>query len=207
VVTATEDAKETGRVEAFSDGVFAIAITLLVLELKVPHLEDGGGNGRLAAALVRQWPSYLGFVTSFATILIMWVNHHRMFSFIRRADAPFLYANGLLLFVVTLVPFPTAILAEYFEKPGATTAGLVYGGTFVLGSIAYTVLWRTAIGRGGRLLRAGVSEEHLAQLTRSYRWGLPMYALATLAALISPHLTIVICLGLWIFWVVAAKNV
>ena len=204
-MSTAEDAKETGRVEAFSDGVFAIAITLLVLELKVPHLEDGSG-GRLAAALLRQWPSYLGFVTSFATILIMWVNHHRMFSFIRRADALFLYANGLLLFVVTLVPFPTAILAEYFEKPGATTAGLVYGGTFVLGSIAYNVLWMAAIGRGGRLLRSGVSAEHLEEMTRRYRWGLPMYVLATLAAFVSVQLTIAICLGLWIFWVVAARN-
>jgi uncharacterized membrane protein len=202
---ATEDAKETGRVEAFSDGVFAIAITLLVLELKVPHLEDGGG-GRLAAALVREWPSYLGFVTSFATILIMWVNHHRMFSFIRRSDAQFLYANGLLLFVVTLVPFPTAILAEYVEKPGATTAGVAYGGTFVLGAIAYNVLWRSAIGRGGRLLRAGISPEHLDEITRSYRWGIPMYALATAAAFVSVYLTIAICLGLWILWVVAARR-
>jgi uncharacterized membrane protein len=204
-VATAEDSKETGRVEAFSDGVFAIAITLLVLELKVPHLEDGGG-GRLAVALLREWPSYLGFVTSFATILIMWVNHHRMFSFIRRSDARFLYANGLLLFVVTLVPFPTAVLAEYFEKPGATTAGLLYGGTFVLGSIAYNVLWKSAIGRGGRLLRAGVSPEQLDALTRSYRWGIPMYLLATLAAFVSVHATIAICLGLWVFWVVAARN-
>ena len=121
-MTTAEDAKETGRVEAFSDGVFAIAITLLVLELKVPHVGDGG-NGRLAAALLAQWPSYLAFVTSFATILIMWVSHHHMFTFVRRADARFLYANGLLLFVVTVVPFPTALVAEYFEKPGSVDGG------------------------------------------------------------------------------------
>ena len=205
-MATAEDSKETGRVEAFSDGVFAIAITLLVLELKVPHLEDGGAGGSLVRALLAEWPSYLGFVTSFATILIMWVNHHRLFSFIRRADARFLYANGLLLFVVTLVPFPTAVLAEYFEKPGATTAGLVYGGTFVLGSIAYNVLWTVAIGRGGKLLRSGVSEEHLEEMTRRYRWGFPMYVLATLAAFVSVQLTIAICLGLWIYWVVAARN-
>jgi uncharacterized membrane protein len=206
VVSGAEEAKETGRVEAFSDGVFAIAITLLVLELKVPHLLDGGG-GHLAAALLEEWPSYLGFVTSFATILIMWVSHHRMFSYIRRADPPFLFANGLLLFVVTLVPFPTAVLAEYFERPGATTAGAFYAGTFVLGAIAYNVLWRVAIGRGGRLLRPGVSQEHIDELTASYRWGIPVYVLATAAAFWSVHATIAICLGLWAYWViVAARN-
>jgi uncharacterized membrane protein len=201
-----EDAKETGRVEAFSDGVFAIGITLLVLELKVPHLENGGG-GRLAKALLDEWPSYVGFVTSFATILIMWVSHHRMFSYIRRADPPFLFANGLLLFVVSLVPFPTAVLAEYFEKPGATAAGALYGGTFVLGAVSYNVVWRVAIGRGGRLLRPGVSQEHLDELTASYRVGVPVYIVATLAAFISVHITIAICLGLWAYWVfVAVRN-
>jgi uncharacterized membrane protein len=112
-MSAPGDEKETGRIEAFSDGVFAIAITLLVLELKVPHLEDGGAGGSLARALARQWPSYVALVTSFFTILVMWANHHRMFNVVRRVDAPFLYANGLLLLLVTVVPFPTAVLAEY----------------------------------------------------------------------------------------------
>jgi len=202
-----EDARETGRVEAFSDGVFAIAITLLVLELKVPHQPDGGGSGRLAKALLDEWPSYLGFVTSFVTILIMWVSHHRMFSYIRRADPPFLFANGLLLFVVTLVPFPTAVLAEYFETTGAPTAGAFYAGTFVLGAVAYNVLWRVAIGRGGRLLRSGVSQEHIDELTASYKVGVPVYLIATAAAFVSVHATIAICLGLWVYWVfVAARN-
>ena len=126
-MSAPAEEKETGRIEAFSDGVFAIAITLLVLELKVPHLEDGG-RGRLADARpsLRQWPSYVALVTSFFTILVMWANHHRMFNVVRRSNARFLYANGLLLLLVTVVPFPTALLAEYFEKPGASVAAAVY---------------------------------------------------------------------------------
>ena len=121
-MTAVVEEKETGRVEAFSDGVFAIAITLLILELKVPHLAEGSGSRSLAAALLARWPSYLALVTSFFAILIMWANHHAMFNLIRRVNAPFLYANGFLLFVVTLVPFPTALLAEYFERPAAPLA-------------------------------------------------------------------------------------
>ena len=121
-MNAPADEKETGRIEAFSDGVFAIAVTLLVLEVRVPHLQDGGAGGSLARALLAQWPSYVALVTSFLTVLVMWANHHRIFELVRRVNAPFLYANGLLLLVVTVVPFPTAVLAEYFQKPGATTA-------------------------------------------------------------------------------------
>ena len=111
---AAADAKETARIEAFSDGVFAIAITLLVLDLKVPR---GMAEGRdLLAALVGQWPAYLAFVTSFATIGIMWINHHRMFTLIGRTDDGLLVLNGLLLLGVTFVPFPTGVLAEYTPR-------------------------------------------------------------------------------------------
>src|ERR1700680_3215204 len=99
-------AEETGRVEAFSDGVFAIAMTLLVLDIKVPR--DLAEGGTPAQALPSQWPTYLAFVTSYATILIMWVNHHRLFTHIARWDDRLLFANGLLLLGIVLVPFPTA---------------------------------------------------------------------------------------------------
>src|SRR5437899_1855756 len=99
---------ETARIEAFSDGVFAIAITLLILEIKVPGLQQG----RLAGALLRQWPSYLAFLLSFVYIGIMWMNHHRMFTHIRRSNDTLLLLNLLLLLGVTVVPFPTAVLAS-----------------------------------------------------------------------------------------------
>jgi uncharacterized membrane protein len=99
--------KETGRIEAFSDGVFAVAITLLVFDLKVPQISTGGTNPviDLGNALFKQWPSYLAFVTSFATILIMWVSHHSIFKMVYKSDSPFLFANGLLLMLVTVVRF------------------------------------------------------------------------------------------------------
>jgi uncharacterized membrane protein len=101
---------DTARTEAFSDGVFAIAITLLVLDIKVPH--DLPENTSLLRALLNQWPIYMAFLTSFATIGIMWLNHHRMFRYIRRVDHWFLVLNGLLLLGVTFVPFPTSLAAE-----------------------------------------------------------------------------------------------
>ena len=199
-MSAPAEEKETGRIEAFSDGVFAIAITLLVLELKVPHLEDGGANGSLTRALLRQWPSYVALVTSFFTILVMWANHHRMFNDVRRVNARFLYSNGLLLLLVTVVPFPTAVLAEYFEKPGARVAAAAYGGTFVLISVAFNLLWRSAIA-GRRLLRAGVTEESIQEISRRYWLGTPGYAMATVGAYFSPSVTLAICVTLLMIWI------
>ena len=199
-MSAPAEEKETGRIEAFSDGVFAIAITLLVLELKVPHLEDGGANGSLTRALLRQWPSYVALVTSFFTILVMWANHHRMFNAVRKVNARFLYSNGLLLLLVTVVPFPTAVLAEYFEKPGARVAAAVYGGTFVLISVAFNLLWRSAIA-GRELLRAGVSEESIQEVSRRYWLGTPGYAMAAVGAYFSPSVTVAICVTLLMIWI------
>ena len=202
-MNAPADEKETGRIEAFSDGVFAIAVTLLVLELKVPHLQDGGADGSLARALLAQWPSYVALVTSFLTILVMWANHHRIFQLVRKVDAPFLYANGLLLLVVTVVPFPTAVLAEYFRKPGATTAAAVYAGTFVLCGVAYQLVWRTAIA-GRRLLRSDYSEERIQEIDRRYWLGVPGYLAATAGAFVNVYLTVGICLALLVVWVAVA---
>ena len=205
-MNAPGEEKETGRIEAFSDGVFAIAITLLVLELKVPHLENGGAGGSLTAALLRQWPSYVALVTSFFTILVMWANHHTIFALVRKVDAPFLYSNGLLLLVVTVVPFPTALLAEYFEKPGARVAAAVYAGTFVVAGVGYDLLWRSAIA-GRRLLKPGVSEERIAEITASYRLGIPGYLAAMAGAFISVHVTVGICVALLIGWIAVTKKV
>jgi len=109
----------TSRLEAFSDGVFAIAITLLILEIKVP---PPGAAGELGPALARLWPSYLALVTSFANVGVMWINHHRLFGLIERTDEGLLGLNLLLLLGVTLVPFPTALLAEHLR--GRTSGSL-----------------------------------------------------------------------------------
>ncbi|HYX19511.1 MAG TPA: TMEM175 family protein [Thermoanaerobaculia bacterium] len=204
-MSAAADEKETGRIEAFSDGVFAIAVTLLVLELRVPHLADRGADGSLGRALLAQWPSYVALATSFFTILVMWANHHRVFELVHRVDAPFLYANGLLLLVVTVVPFPTAILAEYFRKPGASVAAAVYAGTFVVAGIAFQLFWRTAIS-GRRLLKRNYSEERVQEISRRYWVGVPGYAAATIAAFVSVYLTVAICVALLVVWIAVSRS-
>jgi uncharacterized membrane protein len=190
--------KETGRVEAFSDGVFAIAITLLVLELKVPRHEATEAAG-LADALMKQWPSYLAYITSFVTILIMWVNHHRLFKLITRADNVFLFLNGLLLLFVTLVPFPTALLAEYIEHPDGKTAAVVYSGTYLAIALSFNLLRRYAWVKGKLLGKQ--SDAVLAEaISRQYAFGPLMYGVAFVLAFFSVVASVGVCMALAVFF-------
>jgi uncharacterized membrane protein len=125
--------KESSRVELFSDGVFAIAITLLVLELiQILHPATETDLLKICAD---HWESFLAFFIGFITILICWINHHVAFEFIHKVDTRFLWVNGFLLFVVTLTPFPTAVLAEYLQKE-STIALAFFGFNYILISIA-----------------------------------------------------------------------
>lgn len=125
--------KETSRIEAFSDGVFAIAITLLVLELIQilhPALESG-----LIETCLHHWQSFLAFTVGFITILICWINHHVALECIYKTDTNFFWINGFLLFIVTLTPFPTAVMAEYLDTEGGTALAF-FGFNYFLISIA-----------------------------------------------------------------------
>jgi len=192
--------KETGRLESFSDGVFAVAITLLVFNLQVPHLPTGAVSvTALGSALLAQWPSYLTFMTSFATILIMWASHHGIFKLVYKADTLFLFANGLLLLLVTVVPFPTSLVAQYLDTPAAALACAVYAGIFVVINLAYNLLWWAAV-RERRLLHPAVTPRQVKRLTRHILLGLPLYLLATLLAFWNPYVSLGLCSCLWIFW-------
>jgi uncharacterized membrane protein len=175
------------RIEAFSDGVLAIAITLLVLEIRVPSADDLAEPAKLVAALGALWPSYLGYVISFVTIGIMWANHHNLFRIVDRVSHGLILANLLLLLTVGFVPFPTALLAATLDTPSAQIGVLVYAGTFVMVAIAFNVLWHEIRTRPG-VLRADVDARSVAAISRSYRLGPPGYLLAFGAAVISPML-------------------
>jgi uncharacterized membrane protein len=190
--------KETGRVEAFSDGVFAIAITLLVLEFKVPHLPEGANGRDLFLALLKLWPSMIAFLGSFIAILIMWINHHGLFRLIHKTDSPFLFANGFMLLMVTFVPFPTAVLAEYLGTPGERVAAAFYIGTFVIISITFNTFWATTTRR--RLLKHNVPDAVVLRIRNAYRFGLVVYTASALLALWNATVGLGACLSLWIYW-------
>jgi uncharacterized membrane protein len=189
-------AENTGRVEAFSDGVFAIAITLLILEIRVPQ---AGIEGSLWAGLVALWPSYVSFVLSFFVILIMWVNHHELMRLVNAIGYPFLFANGLVLLTVTFVPFPTAVLAEHLATREATAAVTFYCGTFIVNSLAWGLLFLTIVR--GRLFRSDVDAETIRRIRRAYMAGPLVYVLATLVALVQPVLGLTLNASLWLLWI------
>ena len=180
----TDEGRETGRLEAFSDGVFAIAVTLLVLELKAPLPGDLRAGDSLLAALRHEWPAFLAFVTSFASILIMWVNHHNLMKQIKRVDHAFLLLNGLLLLGVTVVPFTTNLLAEYLREPGGRVAAVVYSGAYMFIAIGYNLMWRYASYRG-RLLAHNADQRFIRDVNLQYLIGPTLYFIAVLLALFS----------------------
>jgi uncharacterized membrane protein len=175
---------ETARLEAFSDGVFAIAVTLLILEVHVPSPESLAGHD-LFRALYDIWPKIATFVTSFLTIGIMWVNHHRMFTHIRRSDNGLLIFNLLLLLLITAVPFPTALLGDYLREEYAQQAAIIYSATFVLTAIAFNLLWRYAAS-GNRLIDRHADRKAVAAITRQYSFGPLLYGVAVALAFVSP---------------------
>jgi uncharacterized membrane protein len=194
-----EEEKQTGRLEAFSDGVFAIAVTLLVLELRAPlpgTLHDGES---LFRALLHEWPSYLAFVTSFATILIVWINHHNLFRLIVRVDHTFLLLNGFLLFTVTLIPFPTNIVAEYIREPGARTASVSYAGVFLLLAVAFNRLWRYA-AHDGRLLARDADMRLVRIINKQFQLGPVTYLICVVGAVINAVAGFALVIALAVYW-------
>jgi uncharacterized membrane protein len=201
-VTEATDEKTTARIEAFSDGVFAIAITLLILDLRAPILGAGTPPEAESAELLRRlgamWPNVVAYLMSFAVILVMWVNHHRIFTIVRKTDHAFLFWNGLLLMFVCIVPFPTELLSKYFLTPAAKVVAAVYAGHGLLIALSFTALWRHATKRE-QLLAPG-SRAAVARLSEQYRFGPLMYVVATLLSLFSAWASVGLCLLFVIFF-------
>jgi uncharacterized membrane protein len=180
-------APSTDRLETFSDGVFAVAITLLVLGLHV-----SAPPGGLAHALGSEWPHYATYVVSFLTIGIIWMNHHAQFDRIDHADRPLMVLNLILLMFVTLIPFPTGLLATYLHA-GADehVAAAVYAATLLAMSIAFfsTYLWAAR----RKLFAAWVGDQQVGYLVRRNAAGLGVYAIAIGVAFASASVSLALC--------------
>jgi uncharacterized membrane protein len=194
-----------GRLEAFSDGVLAIVITLLILEIKVPAGEDG----TLGSALARQWPQYAAFLVSFLIVGIIWLNHHATINLLRRTDHNVQVLNLILLLPVTVLPWPTALLAEYTHEGTVgdrRVAVLVYGVTSSAMAASFNLLWRYLL-RHPELHKPQVSAELLAVRNRRYTAGLAAYPVATLLGLVSVPLFLALMLGLAVLYLLPTPDV
>ncbi len=178
-----EDRWDTGRTEAFSDGVFAIAITLLVLDIRIPPtaFQD------LWRAIVDEWPSYLGYVTSFTTIGGIWLAHHGIFRRLRYANAQVMRINLLLLMVVAFLPFPTRLVAEAIQNEDAERAAVIfYGASLLVISITFAALG-LAIARDRTLLHERVGDDEVRALLRAVTPNLGFYVTVIVLAVLAPR--------------------
>ena len=170
----TSQDRDTSRIESFSDNVFAIALTLLVLAIKVPSLPEGGQPINLLQQLAAEWPSYVTYVISFITILLMWINHHHMFERVKKADHALMVLNGLMLLPVTLVPFPTSLLAVFISHPQAKFAAGLFSGCYVMIAGMYLLVW-SHITRLNKRLGVAEHEETLERSTHKIKWIFVLY--------------------------------
>jgi len=191
----------TTRLETFADGVFAIAATLLILNVDAQVSEDVHDLG---GRLLHIWPSYLAYAVSFVTIGIMWVNHHTVMGQIARTDRRFLLANVGLLMCIAFVPFPTRVVAEHVRAEGARDAALLYGFTMVATAVMFSLSWSYA-SRGRRLLRADAERSVVTGISRSYLPGPWIYLTATLIAFASPTASVVLFMAIALFYVLESS--
>jgi len=192
--------KSLARLEMFSDGVFAIAITLLILEIKVPSVHSIHSANDLFTALVHLWPSYFAFFYSFGGILIQWILHHNTFNHMDKTSRPFLYANGFLLFTIVFFPFPTALLAEYINTEYAMPAIVFYGIASVFNALAWFLFIRS-INKPKRLLNDAFSHAEYNKLKASNRFALIIYTSTALLAIWFPYTALIISVALWVLWI------
>jgi uncharacterized membrane protein len=188
----------TGRLEAFSDGVFAIAITLLVLDIKVPHVAEG----QLLAALRHQWPNYAAFLISFLVIGIMWVNHHTMLVPCALVDRPLLFLNLGLLMTVVALPFAAALFAQYV-RAGADShvAAAVYGAVMFVAALFFNGIWWW-ISRGPQLLHDYVDHAAARGQLRRFSVGIYVYGATIVLAFVSAPITLAVHFAIAVYYVV-----
>jgi uncharacterized membrane protein len=187
------------RTEAFSDGVFAIAITLLIIEVRVPDSK----SGELARDLANQWPSYAAYLVSFVIIGIIWVNHHDIFERITTVDRPLLFLNLLLLLTVAFLPFPTALLGQYIRQgDNAHIAAAVYGANMMLIGLAFIAVW-TYLARVPSLLEPEMGADGARRARRAAVIGPVVYGLSIPLAFVSPVACLIVYAAMALYFAIA----
>jgi uncharacterized membrane protein len=197
------EALSKSRIEAFSDGVIAVAITLLVLDLRVPEVE---GTAGLAARLGAQWPNYLAYAISFVAIGIMWINHHAMLRRLSGVDHSVLVLNVLLLLCIVALPFTTALIANYLDAPGGHLAAVVYAGSLLVTSLVFFAMQSHLLLRRRHLLHERLTAGERRSILARGAVAIPVYALAAAGGLLSPYVTLSICVAMGVFYLLPVRQ-
>lgn len=196
----------TARLEAFSDGVFAIAITLLILEIKVPHSATGGEHIPLAVGLAAEWTAYLGYIVSFVMIGIYWVNHHYIFRFYTKTNHVFNLLNIFFLMTISFLPFPTAVISDYLESPGDERAAvMLYAFGLLLPAFAFLLMWLYA-SRDYRLIERRIEPSFVRFLAFQYAGSVLIYTAAIIIAWWNYKIGLAICLVLTLLYLLPSKE-
>jgi len=189
--------KEKDRIESFSDGVFAIAITLLGLELKVPKLRfaDGAAMWRTLGA---QWHSYVALVISFVTIFLIWIPHHVMLKIAHKVSYNLFLTNGFLLLVIICFPFATGLLGEYFDTSANKTVSAVYATLCFLVDVAFFLFWKAVIAT--KFNWSSTERKVFKTIFRNMFIGFMVYAIAFISSFVNAYVCMAICVVMWLFW-------
>ncbi|HSS97701.1 MAG TPA: TMEM175 family protein [Terriglobales bacterium] len=192
------ETNSNSRLEAFCDGVFAIALTLLVLEIKLPPAMSVNSNAQFWDALAHMTPTVLAFLLSFVIILISWVNHHTALKLVNGSSPTFIYANGFLLLTVVFLPFPTALMGEFLFTDHAAPAVILYCSVIAFQSVGWILLGKTAMASG-----LAKNEQAKAAAVTNVRYAVyafGVYALLAVLAFWFPLVIAGVTAVIWVFW-------
>ena len=194
------------RLETFCDGVFAIAITLLILEIKVPLLDSVHSVADLWRDVGRLWPSFFALSLSFIIIFIGWIGHHNLLKVIDKTSSKFQLANGFFLFTIILMPFFTAFMAEYLNTPYAQPAIVCYCLNTLLHNTGWVVLHRSIL-KPKPLTKDALGVELIKKASRSAEYGLFIYTAIAILAWWLPYVALVISVSTWIYWLYLSLSI
>ena len=192
--------RKTARLEAFSDGIFSVAITLLAIEIGISEY-DGATNLNLWHKILEKWPAYFTYFNSFATVLLIWIGHHKIINQIRAASQWVLLLNGMVLLFVVLFPFPTKTVGAFIGTNAVNTAVAFYAGYTGL-IVLSMLLLNVGIVSNPKLLVSERSLPWLRKMIKGQLIGVTVYGIATLIAFYSPTVALLMTFAMWVFWAI-----
>src|ERR1035438_8994822 len=197
--------KQTGRLEAFSDGIFAVAITLLAIEIGIKEYA-GATNTNLWAQIIQRWPEYFSYFNSFATVLLIWMGHNKIFKYLKAANHWIILMNGLLLLIVVLFPFPTKTVGNFIGTAAENTAVAFYTGFTGMINVSMLLLNACILRQKRLLLDPQKSIPLIKNMIRGQVAGVISYGIITMVAFYFSRIALTLTFFMWVFWAIVTKD-